>query len=62
MTKQEEKSTPNTTTDEKPEVKATSNGKVYNFTRHGFIVEAKSLKEAQKALEVHLKDKKEEAK
>ena len=49
-------------TDKKAEVKETSGGKVYNFTRHGFIVEAKSLKEAQKALEKHLKESKEEAK
>ena len=45
------------------EVKETSGGKVYNFTRQGFIVEAKSLKEAQEALENHLKEQsKEEAK
>ncbi len=50
-------------TDKKAEVKETSGGKVYNFTRQGFIVEAKSLKEAQEALENHLKEQsKEEAK
>jgi hypothetical protein len=48
---------------EEVEVKETSGGKVYNFTRQGFIVEAKSLKEAQHALENHLKEQaKEEAK
>lgn len=56
----EEKSTP--VQDEKVETKRTSAGRVYNFTRHGFIVEAKSLKEAQDALKVHLKKSKEEAK
>jgi len=44
------------------ETKPTATGRVYNFTRHGFIVEAKSLKEAQKALETHLKETKQEAK
>lgn len=58
---QEEKST-STSSTETPEVTKTSTGKVYNFTRNGFIVEANSLKEAQEALKVHLKDKKEEAK
>lgn len=47
---------------EEVETKPTATGRVYNFTRHGFIVEAKSLKEAQKALETHLKESKEEAK
>lgn len=56
----EEKST--SVENEEVETKRTSEGRVYNFTRHGFIVEAKSLKEAQKALEVHLKESKEEAK
>jgi hypothetical protein len=60
MPKNEEK----TTTENEPvETKRTSTGRVYNFTRHGFIVEANSLVEAQEALEVHLKEKsKEEAK
>ena len=56
----EEKSTP--VENEEVETKRTSAGRVYNFTRHGFKVEAKSLSEAQKALEKHLKESKEEAK
>ena len=60
MPKQEEKST--SVENEEVETKRTSEGRVYNFTRHGFIVEAKSLSEAQEALKVHLKESKEEAK
>lgn len=60
MAKSEEKST--SVENAEVETKRTSNGRIYNFTRHGFIVEAKSLKEAQEALEVHLKESKEEAK
>lgn len=58
MTKIEEKSTSTKSTDEKPEVTKTSSGKVYNFTRHGFKVEASSLKKAQEALEKYLKEAK----
>lgn len=50
----------NKATEEKKEVKTetTPEGKVFNFTRHGFVVIAKNLKEAQKALEEFLKENK----
>ena len=55
MTKSEEKVTVN----EKPEVEKTPEGRVYNFTRSNFVVVAKSRKEAEEALEKHLKESKE---
>lgn len=49
-----------TTTTEKSEVDTKTNaGKVYNFTRHNFVVVAKSRKEAEEALAKHLKETKE---
>lgn len=53
---QEEKSTSTKPTEETPEVTKTSTGKVYNFTRHNFKVVAESRKEAEEALEKHLKE------
>lgn len=55
MTKEEDK----TTVSEKPVVEKTPEGQVYNFTRHNFVVVAKSLEEAEKALSNHLKESKE---
>ncbi len=43
----------------KGEVQDSPQGKVYNFTRHNFKVVAKNRSEAEKALEVHLKESKE---
>ena len=51
-------------TNEEKDVKVepTPEGKVYNFTRHSFVVVAKNLKQAQKALEEFLKSNKEDSK
>lgn len=55
MAKEEVKTQEN----EKVEVKETSDGRVFNFTRHNFVVVAKNRKEAEEALENHLKKNKE---
>lgn len=39
-------------------VEKTPEGKVYNFTRHGFITVAKNRKQAEEALKNYLKEAK----
>lgn len=55
MAKEEVKTQEN----EQVEVTETSEGRVFNFTRHNFVVVAKSRKEAEEALVNHLKKNKE---
>lgn len=39
-------------------VESTPEGKVFNFTRHGFVVKAETLSEARKALKEYLNESK----